>query len=338
MSILFLLASLGVVNGIIVSVFLLCKKRHSVSDIYFAGLLLAFSIRIGKSIYFYFNESVNFTILQIGLSACIFIGPFFYLYMKSLFKYEEWFRKNDVAILISLLLIIVAVGLVYPYHTFPEIWNGYIIYGIYAVWFFFMVGGIVYAYLMFRLSMGSSMDHNKRYVLSIAIAMVFITLTYMNALFIGYTYIWGALIFTISFYYLAFRMFMPSKSVLPRKPSQELPDAQALLEKVESLMVQNKPFINKKLKLDDLAEQTNMSKHTLSQVLNEAYPHGFSHFIKKYRVEEAKKLILTRPELSLEGIGYEAGFNSKSSFFEAFKKFAQCTPASYKNSQEKVVK
>ena len=339
MSILFLLASLGVVNGVVVSIFLLFRKHRSASDIYFAGLLLAVSIRIGKSIYFYFSESVNFTILQLGLSACIFIGPLFYLYMKSLFTCEEDFRKPDIYILIGLLLVIVSVGLVYPYSDFFGIWNGYVIYFIYAVWFCFMIAGLIYTYKMLRPVTGSfNLSHNQRYVLSIAIAMVFITLTYMNALFIGYTYIWGALIFTFSFYYLAIRMFMPSRSVLPKKPAQPLPNAQQLLEKVDTVMMNKKLFTNKKLKLDDLAEQTHMSKHTLSQVLNEAYPHGFAHYVKKYRVEEAKKLILTRPELSLEGIGYESGFNSKSSFFEAFKKLTNCTPAAYKNSYPKAVK
>ena len=53
---------------------------------------------------------------------------------------------------------------------------------------------------------------------------------------------------------------------------------------------------------------------------------------------EAKDLIKSRDELSLEGIGYEAGFNSKSAFFEAFKKVTGQTPAAFKKAlAEKLV-
>jgi AraC-like DNA-binding protein len=338
MSILFLLASIGVINGLVVSAFLLFKKKRTVADMYFAGLLLAFSIRIGKSIYFYFNEAVNLTILQIGLSACIFIGPFFYLYMKSLFRYEESIRKNDIILLITLLLLITIVGIVYPYQQFPDIWNAHIIYGIYAVWLLFTIIGLFYTYKMLSPWKNTRWNNNQRYVLSIAAVMVFITLTYFNALFIGFTYIWGAFIFTFSFYFLAIRMFTSSKPLLPKKPTQELPDAEKLLKQVKSVMKQQKLFINKKLRLEDLAAQTEIPRHTLSQLLNETYPHGFSHFVKKYRVEEAKTLIMCRPELSLEGIGYEAGFNSKSAFFQAFKNITGYTPAAYKNEQLQTVK
>ncbi|MEO1257041.1 MAG: helix-turn-helix domain-containing protein, partial [Bacteroidota bacterium] len=67
----------------------------------------------------------------------------------------------------------------------------------------------------------------------------------------------------------------------------------------------------------------------LSQTLNEAYS-GYTQYIKTFRIEEAKSLIKNRPDLSLEGIGYEAGFKSKSVFFESFKKQVGVTPSTFK--------
>jgi hypothetical protein len=78
------IASLGVVNGFILSFFLMFKKQNTWSNVYFGGLLMALSIRIGKSVFVFFSDSVDRLILQIGLSACIFIGPLFYLYVKAL--------------------------------------------------------------------------------------------------------------------------------------------------------------------------------------------------------------------------------------------------------------
>lgn len=334
MSILFLLASLGVTNGILVGGYLVIGKRRPITDRYFGGLLLALSIRIGKSVFFYFNREVDMLILQIGLSACIFIGPFFYLYAKALRQQESDLKRSDALLLFTILVLIVAVGFTFPYRTFPGIWNGYIIYGIYAVWISFTLPGTYYSWKSIKEEVVSSQKKNgdHQYLMAIVIAMLFITSTYSAALFVGFTYIWGALIFSLTFYYLMGRMLLTRKPVIPKAIFPQLENGTELLKQVNDLMISEKPFVNQRLKLDDLAVKAGMSKHTLSRVLNEEYKQGFSYYIKEYRVNEAKQLIASRPELSLEGIGYEAGFNSKSTFFEAFKKIMNCTPAEYKKS------
>ena len=330
MSILFLLASLGVVNGVLLGFYLIVKKKKTVTETYFGLLLLALSIRIGKSVLFYFDREVDLLILQIGLSACVFIGPFFYLYSKALQRHEQNFKRQDVLLLIALLVMIVGVGLRFPYRSFPGIWNGYIIYGIYAVWALFTLIGLYYNSKVLQ---PKKMNGGQQYVAAIAVAMLFITCTYQAALFVGFTYIWGALIFSFTFYYLLGRALLTSKPITPKAPAQILENGSELLNRVNDLMEKQKPFISQGLKLDELAAQVDMPKHTLSRVLNEVYKHGFSHYIKEHRVSEAKRLIASRPDLSLEGIGYEAGFNSKSAFFEAFKKITNCTPAEYKKTR-----
>ncbi|MEO0334736.1 MAG: helix-turn-helix domain-containing protein, partial [Bacteroidota bacterium] len=312
--------------------YLIIKRPKAVVNSYFGGLLLALSIRIGKSVFFYFSTEVDQLILQVGLSACVFIGPFFYLYSKALQRQEQDFKRADVLLLLLLLVGVSIVGLIYPYRVYPEIWNGYIIYGIYAVWILFTLLGLYYNGKMLNgvLLRPRAMSQNQQYIAAIALAMLFITITYQVALFVGFTYIWGALIFSFTFYYLMGRAFISHKSVTPQPPSRPLENGLALLNQVDKLMELEKPYTNQKLKLDELAAQVAIPKHTLSRVLNEVYTNGFSHYIKEYRVKEAQRLIATRHDLSLEGIGYEAGFNSKSAFFEAFKKVANCTPAEYK--------
>ncbi len=335
-SILFLLASLGVVNGFLVGSYLIIKKSRSVADRYFGGLLLALSIRIGKSVLHYFIEDVDLLIRQIGLSACIFIGPFFYLYLKSLYRKAQVFETRDKALLWILLIIIAVVGVIYPYRNFPSIWNDYVIYGIYGCWVTFVLIGVHYAYKMLKNTVLNpmKMSGNQQYLVAVVLAMVFITTTYQLSLLVRFTYIWGALIFSFSFYYLLGRALIMRSNITPRNPSKTIENGAELLERVNVLMKKEKPFINPKLKLDDLAKEVDLSRHMLSQLLNEEYESGFSHYVKEYRVKEAKQLIATRSELSLEGIGYEAGFNSKSAFFEAFKKIENRTPAEFKKSVE----
>ncbi len=335
MSILFVIASIGVINGLLVSLYLLVRRDKTVAETYFAGLLIALSIRIGKSIYFYFGTTDDRLVLQLGLSACAFIGPFFYLYAKALYQEQQCHKRADLVLLLSLLIAIIIVGLWYPYPTNPDVWNGIIIYGIYGTWAVFVVAGCYYSYKgvfeNYRLSR-NGLNPSQQYQLAIMLAMLFITITYMTALFFGVAYIWGAVIFTTVFYYLAGRLLLTSKPAIPKPSSAALEDGQALLQRVDEIMRNEKPYMDQRLKLDELAAKTGITKHLLSRVLNEVYQSGFSQYIKEYRVAEAKHLIATRHELSLEGIGYEAGFSSKSAFFEAFKKIEGNTPAQYKKA------
>ena len=334
MSVLFLLASLGVINGALVAGYLYFKRPRTVSEVYFAGLLLALCIRIGKSVIFYFSEEVDLFILQIGLSACIFIGPFFYLYIRSLRQQSQTFGTKDHILLAGLLVAMVVAGLFFPYRSRPDIWNGYIIYGIYSVWVGFTLAGLYQWWQM----LGAALKHPRKlsgeqqYLAAMGLAQVFITLTYLTALFGFGTYIWGALIFSFTFYYLAARAILKRPSIPPKASPPALENGPALLATLDGHMAQAKPYLHQGLKLDDLAKQLDLPRHTLSRLLNEEYKLGFAHYLKVYRVQEAQQLIRTRPELSLEGIGYEAGFRSKSTFYEAFKKVAHCTPAEYKNA------
>lgn len=335
MSLLFLIASLGAINGALLAIYLVSKKQANVADRYFGWLILVLSIRIGKSVFFYFEPDTDRLILQLGLSACIFIGPFFYLYTKALYKNEQHFKKPDLLLLASLLTTVVIVGLVFPYRIHPDVWNGYVIKVIYFIWTVFTIGGLYYSRKILKGDTDKvhKMTGSQQYVLAVAIAMLFITTTYQLALFVkGPTYIWGAFAFSFSFYYLLARAFLTDTSVAPKNTTTPLGNGKELLDQVNTWMEEQKPFISQKLKLEELASQTGLSRHVLSRVLNEEYVHGFSYYIQEHRVNEAKTLIASRPELSLEGIGYEAGFSSKSSFFEAFKRIAQSTPAAFKKT------
>lgn len=314
----------------------MARKQTRVTDIYFAGMILMLCIRIGKSVLVYFSEDTDRLILQIGLSACLFIGPFFYLYVKALQQKESDFKRKDLILLSVLLLTIVTLGMVFPYRSRPDVWNGYMVRGIYIVWGLFLTMGFYQLRAVFKKLYQSPLKlvPAERYILAIALSTLFITLTYQFALFIeGFTYIWGSLIFSLSFYYLAGRALLSHKPLIPKVNAQpQLENGAALFAQVEELMNTQKPFVNQKLKLDELAVMAHISRHLLSRVLNEEYEHGFSHYIKAHRVKEAQRLIQLRHELSLEGIGYEAGFSSKSSFFEAFKKLTNTTPSAYKKS------
>lgn len=142
MNFLFLFASLGVVNGTLVAFYLLIKRK-TISKVYFGALILTWCLRIGKSIAHYFSQNTDKLILQILLSACVFIGPFFYLYLKSLRKGSQLSLTKDITLLIILLILVLVVGIIFPYRAFPSYWNAEIVPVIYGIWGIFILLGIL---------------------------------------------------------------------------------------------------------------------------------------------------------------------------------------------------
>lgn len=115
-----------------------------------------------------------------------------------------------------------------------------------------------------------------------------------------------------------------------------LPDAKLEEAKTElaHLMEKEKPFFDCELSLVKLAHQMNTSTHILSYIINNGFDENFYQFVNRYRVEEAKKLILN-PKMShfnLIGIAYEVGFNSKTVFNTTFKKYTELTPTEFKKN------
>lgn len=108
-----------------------------------------------------------------------------------------------------------------------------------------------------------------------------------------------------------------------------------LIEQKFSLIVDKELFLNPNFTLEDAAKELKITKHILSQYVNEILGKSFSSLIREYRVEKAKQLLETETNYTIESLGYDSGFNSKSTFFTAFKKITGSTPAEYQRSQSK---
>ena len=107
-----------------------------------------------------------------------------------------------------------------------------------------------------------------------------------------------------------------------------------LKEDLQSLVKGEKVYLNRDLKLDDLAEKLNVSKHHISQVLNNELQSTFSQFINAYRVEEAKRILAKgKNGLNMHGIAIESGFNNKTTFNLAFKRHTGLTPSQYRSQK-----
>lgn len=102
--------------------------------------------------------------------------------------------------------------------------------------------------------------------------------------------------------------------------------------KIDDLVIRNKLHLNPNLSLKTLSNDLNLSEGYISQIINKNSNLNFNDYINSLRVNDAKAM-LTNSEYynyTVLAIGLEAGFNSKSSFYNAFKKFTGKTPIQYK--------
>lgn len=111
-------------------------------------------------------------------------------------------------------------------------------------------------------------------------------------------------------------------------------DLQRMKSSLIQVMEHKKPFLDPELSLFKLASQLDISSHILSYVINKGCDENFYQFVNRYRVEEAKKMIQdpNMNHLSLVGIAFEVGFNSKTVFNTTFKKMTNQTPSQFKKA------
>jgi len=107
---------------------------------------------------------------------------------------------------------------------------------------------------------------------------------------------------------------------------------QQLFNNIHLYVKDHKIFTDPFLSLESLAEDINMSKGHLSFLINTYSERNFSEYINEFRVDQVKYWILDKDfvNYTIESIGLESGFNSKSTFYTAFKKFTDLTPSQFK--------
>jgi len=119
------------------------------------------------------------------------------------------------------------------------------------------------------------------------------------------------------------------KSGLDKKESRNI------LERLTTCMEKEKPYIDCDLNIRELSSKIKTSPHKLSQVINEQMNHNFFEFVNSYRVEEVKKALIdpTNKNFKIMSIAYDCGFNSKSAFYNIFKKHTNLTPSAYRDQR-----
>lgn len=105
-----------------------------------------------------------------------------------------------------------------------------------------------------------------------------------------------------------------------------------LLAEVETLMREERVYLEPRLTLAELASRLGVPSNYLSQAINQQAGCNFHDYINGYRIEAAKVALAepTNSDHSILTIAMDAGFHSKSAFYATFKEFVGMTPSEYR--------
>ncbi len=108
--------------------------------------------------------------------------------------------------------------------------------------------------------------------------------------------------------------------------------SESTFKRIDEFINTNKRYLDSSLTLEKLGEEVKMGTSSLSKLINENFKGNFSDYINQLRVEEAKKALLNAEfnNYTIVAIGLECGFNSKSTFYNAFGKITGKTPSQFR--------
>lgn len=110
--------------------------------------------------------------------------------------------------------------------------------------------------------------------------------------------------------------------------SNEMKQKGTLLKR---MIIENRYYEDPELSLGLLAEKLNWSPHELSRIINTVFQKSFNDYVNDYRIADVIKKMQypAYNRLTLLGIAYDCGFNSKTTFSRAFRRITGKTPGEY---------
>lgn len=330
----YFLTATGILNTLFLAVFLFSRKsRNPLSNKILSAILVLFAIKIGYAsleqqlwswgfIYFFYTN--------LAVTAYLCIVPLFIFYIDSLTDkdYKPGVR-NYLFLLPALLFAIYlfasefftlqAFYLMQVFFIGFSIFSGYKLVQVWKTyrdnklpsnlkllnWLLFMQSGIV---IVWATAFGPFL-YELTAIYSLAIYLLIkIVLGDLKTISLGWQY-----------------------KIVETEPKTDL------IIRLKTLMDNEKIYTDSSLTLPKLSQKLNVSLHALSHEINAFYNQNFTEYINAFRIEEACKMLSSDlyDNFTIEGIAYDCGFNSLSSFNAAFKKQMRITPSQFRTEKRK---
>ncbi len=304
-----------------------------------------------------FDLSINLKTLFFFIPTFPLIGPFLYLYIKSISVRDFHFRFSHLFHLIPF-LIFLAIDLLNRnnFPLSPDNRRHYITYCvqisvILIQFLIYIIISLIYSQKLLKKGIAEKFPKenvNPYWIKNIVIIISFLWLIY--ALYCIQTYIRvylagrviEALYYSFLSYWILFNELRNQKitsinNFTTRYKFSGITTDDAIRYKTSILeyVRKNELYKDHNITLGKLAKNLSLTPHVVSQVVNEQMSLNFNDFINSYRIEEAKKMLSDTgmKNITIASIAYDSGFNTLSAFNTAFKKFTGLTPSQFRNKQ-----
>ncbi|MCA0237583.1 MAG: helix-turn-helix domain-containing protein [Bacteroidetes bacterium] len=305
------------------------QEGNTLSNQLLALLLLALAVRITKSVIGIVIPGTGKIAPVFGVAGMVLIGPFLWLYYKSLL--DKWVSLPHRAYLHFVLpALFVAVFLFIDRRRTPFFYQSAVLH--------MTMYTTASIFLLWRELQQSVFEKNTRQWMWGLVASVSLILgTYYVQLIVdsSQTYILITATAAVILYLLSFwgmtRMRVFSKINVNRNAA--INDNQAeLASRIARFMEEGKAFTDRHLTVHSLAAQMDAPAYLISKVINSQFQKTFPEMLHDYRIAEASRQLLDPAfnHLSMEGIALESGFQSVSAFYKAFKKVKGVSPAEWR--------
>lgn len=325
---LFFLSALGAFNGLLLAGYLLATKRSQLRYWFLSALLIMVSVRVGKSVLFFFYPELDKTILQVGLSACFLIGPMTFFYTQSALSNAVNLSRGQRIHISILAGLVVLVGTVFPYTSHTDLWVTYLYKAVNYNWLVYL--GLSW----FTLHRGfpdkaSLFSRDNMLLLSVNLGASAIWLAYFTSSLTSY--IVGALSFSFILYVSIVIVFvLKPKPVSYQSKQFDQNTVETLKDNLERTMLADEYYCHPLLSMPQVASKMGVTTAQLSQLLNDSLNKSFTVYVNELRVEKAKSLLQNGQPMTMEVVAEQCGYNSMSTFYSAFKKYTDVTPAKYR--------
>ncbi|MEL6923612.1 MAG: helix-turn-helix domain-containing protein, partial [Bacteroidota bacterium] len=306
------------------------------ANIFLAIYLLAFSLRIGKSLfhnYFVIDASLR----TLFLTTLLCVGPAIWLYTIHFTQADQKTKPTEWLHFVPFVITAALSWLI------PN--NGSWIFGV----FYNFLTAHMLLYILLAIWKMSRLDlkdvfaerpgakkwlHYFLLTNLVFVIVYFLISELIIPFYIGISFLFSAVIVFFSFW--GFRHPSLFKNPIKKYRQSRLSnqDSSQLMDRLAILMQQEKLYLDPSLTLATLSTTLGVSSKELSQAINQSSSLNYSQYISRHRVEEVKRRLQSpdHQHLTIAAVAYDSGFSSISTFNAAFKKHAGQTARAYRKS------
>ncbi len=352
-----IMGSIASIQSLFMVFYLFFSKKRDHKNIMLIIFFSVITLRIVKSMLWLYFDDVPHYVLNLGYASHLVSGPALFLYLKIYILKKHWNNTNYLHFLPAFALCFFLTKL-----NSENFW--YI--GGYSILLYHQ---LIYTVLCIAILLYSYYNRKKQcvafslkewlWLFLLVIGASVIQLSYFtNYILKMVPYETGPVLYAIFIYiltlYTVINQKVINKSIIlneniditKKEPSTDslikenkyknsplnIDGVSDTIQMIETFFNTSNLYLNPDFSLSELSTQLNTPKHHLSQVINIGMDTTFYDIVNAKRIESAISLLNSNKvsNITFEALGYDVGYNSKSSFYHHFKRHTGKTPRQYK--------